>query len=186
MSNILSPSARWALAKFHKAKNIGNRPKKLSTAQSVAHGITKGSDQNFLKSCAQVETSLVAKPLPKSCELKLKRKRTILSVEFTEQQRCDIRDKARKANLSVNAYIKVSTLGSRYKPPIDPALHEALFALNRELTAQGRNLNQIAKHLNGGTATPRQGVALLEAIRGPLVQALRAVKNALVQGRPSP
>jgi len=144
------------------------------------------SDNFFLKSFAQVETSLVAPPLVKSCGLKPKRKRAIVSVEFTEQERATIREKAKMAHLSVNAYIKTSTLGSDYKPPLDDAARKLLLSLNRELTAQGRNLNQIAKHLNSGTATPDQGVAMLDCIRVPLARALYAVKNALVQGAPQP
>ena len=160
---------------------------KVALQKATLTAAQTSGDKNSSKSYAQVETSLVARPLPKSCaSAKPKRKRAILSVEFTEKERSDICEKAKKANLSVNAYIKVSTLNSDYKPPIDPELHEALFALNRELTAQGRNLNQIAKHLNSGKATPSQGVTLLQAIRRPLVQALLAVKNALVHGMPSP
>lgn len=54
------------------------------------------------------------------------------------------------AGISVNRFVLASTLGSKYRPPADPELLKALFALNRELTAQGNNLNQIARQLNAG------------------------------------
>ena len=58
--------------------------------------------------------------------------------------------------------------------------------LNRELTAQGRNLNQIAKYVNSGTATPSQSIGMLDAIRVPLGRALYAVRNALTPNGPQP
>ena len=84
--------------------------------------------------------------------------------------------------MSVNAFIKNAILEKNY----DPHVRILLLRVNRELTAQGRNLNQIAKQLNGGTATPAQGIAMLEAMRVPWRQALHAVGNALTGGGPMP
>jgi hypothetical protein len=141
----------------------------------------------FKKSYAQVATSLVAMPLAKSSvPAPPKRIRITISVQFTEHQRAIIRKKAKDINLSVNAYIKAVALQADYKPPLNPELCKALRDLNAELTAQGRNLNQIAKHLNGGTATLGQGMAMLDSIRGPLVRALQAVKTTLWQAAPQP
>ncbi|MFY9286909.1 MAG: hypothetical protein WAO98_00235 [Alphaproteobacteria bacterium] len=87
--------------------------------------------------------------------------------------------------MAINEYIRATALAADYKPKTDPALQNALRMLNRELTAQGRNLNQIAKHLNSG-ASLVESVAMLETVRMPLIHALRAVKCALANNAPMP
>jgi hypothetical protein len=186
MSAIPSPHAKWAIARFRKTKIVCNRRGKLTAVQSVRHGNTKlASNQNFSKSSAQVETLVGPRKVapPKSCGLKPKRRRASpVKVRLNESENEQVREEARRAEMSVNAFIKCAILGNRY----DPKMRIQLLSLNRELTAHGRNLNQIAKHLNGGTLAPSQGVAMLDTIRVPLVRALNAVKKALVQGAPQP
>lgn len=182
MSNARSVHGHWAITKFGKAKNIITHRTKGATTQ----GITKeGVATKNPKSCAQVAI-LVGRPEsapPKSCGLKPKHKReSALKVRLNETQREEVRAKAKKAHMSVNAFIKDTILDRNY----DPHVRTLLLRVNRELTAQGNNLNQIAKQLNSGTATPSQGVAMLEAIRDPLVRALYAVRNALTLGTPKP
>ena len=143
----------------------------------------------FLKSCAQVETC--GRPqmvVHKSCGLKpvIRKKPHRLIGRFSDSEREIVLKKVKAANMTVNEFIRAVALGSDYKPLPDAVLHKILIGLNKELTAQGRNVNQIAKHLNGGTATSGQAVDMLDAIRVPLVRALYAVKNALVQTAPHP
>lgn len=143
----------------------------------------------FLKSCAQVETCVAHPVCHKSGGLKPKsRKNTshTTGVRFKAGELEKIRTKAQKAGCSTNTFIRASALGSVYEPPLDPALVKALFTINKELTAQGRNLNQIARQLNSGTVTPSQAVDMVDYIRIPLIRALCAVKNALDQGAPHP
>lgn len=111
----------------------------------------------------------------------VQRRPSPLTVRLTELQRQIIRDKARLAGISVNRFVLASALGSNYRPPADPDLLKALFALNRELTAQGNNLNQIAKQLNAGLIT--SGVALKQV--NALSESMRithvAIRKALVK-----
>jgi hypothetical protein len=160
--------------------------------QSVRHdSFISGSGRNFPKSSAQVET-LVLPPAvsPKSCELKLKgitgRRPSPFSIRVSETQKEIIRRKAQAAGISVGRYILATALGPDYKPPADPELVRALLALNRELTAQGNNLNQIAKHLNGGTASPTEGECMVGMVGRSILRTLKAVRLALTHGAPAP
>jgi predicted HicB family RNase H-like nuclease len=136
-------------------------------------------------SVAQVET-LVEPPnvaLPKSCGLKPKKRRTgPLNIRINESEKRTLDFRAKQAELTLHAFVKCVLLGSGY----DYKLRTQLLMLNRELTVQGRNLNQIAKHVNSGTATPSQSVDMLDAIRVPLGRALYAVRNALTPSGPQP
>jgi hypothetical protein len=144
----------------------------------------------FAKSYAQVAPSVSHSVSQKACGLKpkakLEEKSRTITVRFKIEELAVIKTKAQLAKCPTNTYIRAAALGSDYKPPINPELQKTLLAVNRELTSQGNNLNQIAKHLNSGTATPDQTVAMLDSIRVPLIRALLAVKAALVQGSPQP
>jgi hypothetical protein len=188
------------LVKFIKAKKLCARdtPAVLShkyPAPSAAHPVAQGStnplpDRFKEKNSVQVETSVAQTVRRKVCglkpEAKVEKKSATYGVRFKTEELVIVRTKAQLAGCSTNSYIRATVLGSDYKQPINPELQKTLLMLNRELTAQGNNLNQIARHLNEGAATPSQGVAMLDAIRRPLVQALLAVKNALVQKAPQP
>ncbi|MGB9153407.1 MAG: plasmid mobilization relaxosome protein MobC [Alphaproteobacteria bacterium] len=179
---IVSSSAKSSsLVTVPTASNLTASPKAVSPSNK---------ESVFTKSYAQVATSVTQTVLQKSCELKLKglegQKSETCSVRFQAGELAIIRTKAQLAGVSTNSYIRASSLGSAYKQPINPELQRTLLALNRELTAQGNNLNQIAKHMNNGTATPSRGLTILESIRVPLVVALMTVRHALVQGEPQP
>lgn len=64
---------------------------------------------------------------------------------------------------------------------MNPELTRALLGLNRELTAQGNNLNQIAKHLNIGMVLPGQG-DMLNALAASIMATLRCVRETLAGG----
>jgi hypothetical protein len=165
--------------------------------QTVAQVLTKeGVTRNFSKSSAQVESWVLPRAvLPNSGELKLKnitckkkkgtttsKRPSPLSVRLSECQKETVRAKAREAAMPVNAFVKYALLGTDYDPNLRNLLHKTYC----ELTRQGINLNQIAKKLNSGMATPSQGIAVLEAIREPLIRTLRTVGNALTRGQPMP
>jgi hypothetical protein len=135
----------------------------------------------FKKSYAQVETYVVPHvALQKSGGLKPRRASSHpLSIRLNKSQHELVRQKAKQAEMSVSAFVKCLILGLDY----DPHMQKLFLALNRELTAQGRNLNQIAKHLNNGGASA-EGVAMLDAIRTPLMRALYAVKDKLAATAP--
>ena len=122
--------------------------------------------------------------IPKSCELKLGRNRPHrLMGRFSDGERTLVMGKAKAAMLSVNEFIRAVTLGSDYKPPTDPELTQTLLKLNRELTAQGNNLNQIAYHLNSGKSSLAEGTSLLAIISRSMLQTHKAIRTALSWGK---
>ncbi len=160
-----------------------------SFASNGEHSVTnKRSDHFSSKSSAQVE-SLVRPQVvsPNSGELKLGRERPYrLMGRFSATERETVFRNAKEAEMSVNEYIRTVSLGNGYKPPLSVETRTVLFGVYRELISEGNNLNQIAKKMNGGAATPSQGVAMLQAIREPLIGALRAVIKTLDRGGPMP
>ncbi|MDR3560896.1 MAG: hypothetical protein P4N59_05585 [Negativicutes bacterium] len=137
------------------------------------------------KSSTQVASLVGPKVPPKTCApAKPGRRRPHpIRVRLSAIELRTVRENAKEVGCTLNAYVKASALK---RLPMGPELQDMLFLLNRELTAQGRNLNQIAKHLNSGQANISQGTAMLEAIRAPLIIALKAVKIALTESMPEP
>lgn len=109
---------------------------------------------------------------------------TPLGVRFSAAELETVKSKAKAAGCSTNSYIRASALGSDYRPPMSPELTRALLGLNRELAAQGNNLNQIARQLNGGIVLPGQGM-MLDALAQSILETLRHVREALASGGPS-
>jgi hypothetical protein len=126
---------------------------KLSSPKTI---LVTDKDSLFAKSSAQVAISVRPQVVsPKSCELKLGRRRPYrLMGRFSKEEKCSVEAMAEAAALSVNEYIRAMALGENYTPPNSAELVSSLLALSRELTAQGNNINQIAKHMNGGKASP--------------------------------
>jgi hypothetical protein len=209
----LSLQNEWKLNALSFAGSTAQIAVALSLAGAVAHATEQSSsritipmvskltatpnailladrDSIFFKSSAQVATSVTQSVLQKSCGLKPKsfneQKSETCSVRFQAGELAIIKIKAQRAGVSTNTYIRAASLDSDYKQPLTPELKKTLLVVVRELTAQGNNLNQIAKHLNGGMATPNQAMSMLDSIRVPLVRALLAARNAIVQGAPQP
>ena len=102
---------------------------------------------------------------------------------FSKQEKDSVEAKADAAGLSINEYIRATSMGEGYKPPTNPELTKAILKLNRELTAQGNNLNQIAHHLNSGQSLPAEGSSLLAIISRSMLQTHKAVRDALSRGK---
>lgn len=191
-SNNQSPTAEFF------ASHISPAPENTDAANKES---TKQNEQNVPKSSAQVAFLVSPQAVsPKSDELKLgvitdaagdddnaetnkKRRPNPLTVRLSDQERQIIRDKAQSAGCSINGYVRASALGSDYKPPTDPELVQALLKLNRELTSQGNNLNQIAHHLNSGRSSPAEGSSLLAMISRSMLQTHKAICKALSWGK---
>jgi uncharacterized protein (DUF1778 family) len=140
-------------------------------------------ENKFLpKSSAQVDL-LVGPPKDRaSAEPKRKRAHPI-RVRLSHEEKATVQRNAQQAGCSVNAYVKASALR---RLPIGSELRQTLLSLNKELTAQGNNLNQIARHLNGGAISAGQALSALNSIRAPWERALMAVRVALVRRTPGP
>lgn len=174
------------MSHFKTAKSFATQ--RAAKTPTVTH--TPVTPPFFKKSSAQVETSVTHVVLQKSGGLKPvlhnQPKSETVSVRFKGGELPIIRAKALQAGCTTNSYIRASVLGSDYVAPANPELVKALLALNLELTAHGRNINQLAKHLNSHAMTVEQGMAVLESIRRPLIQALQAVKHTLAPNMPTP
>ena len=162
---------------FRRAKTICKR--KVSVVQRV-------SDNS--KSSAQVATLVRPQVVsPKSGGLKPGRKRPYrLMGRFSKEERDRVKSKAMAARVSVNEFIRLSAMGADYASSLNPELRQLFLAVHRELCRQGNNLNQVAKHLNAGTATCEQGDSMLAMISRSLITAHMAVGRALAEGREMP
>jgi len=158
-----------------------------ASAMSAPADMTTHSSGTTFKSSVnnvtQVETLVVPQAArPKSGGLKPRRKQASpINVRLNESEKEVVQKKARQAEMSVHAFMRYQILG----PDYDPHLRKLFLSLNRELTAQGRNFNQIAKHMNNGGGSV-EATGMLDAIRVPLIRALLAIKEALARGMPQP
>jgi hypothetical protein len=159
---------------FRRAKALCKR------GVSVSH--PKGDNT---KSCAQVAPSVGQHVVrQKSCGLKPGESKPFrITARFSKDEREILVRQAEKACLTVSEYIRVSVLGPTYASSIDPEKRQLLLNLNRELSRQGTNLNQIAKHLNAGSASPEQGESMLAMLARSLLSAHKTVRHALAEGR---
>lgn len=134
------------------------------------------------KSYAQVESFVRQHVVGQnSCELKLRDSRPCrIIARFSKEERETVVRQAKGAGLTVSEYIRLTLLKS---PSLDPERHQLLLKANFELTKQGTNLNQIAKHLNAGMGKPSQGASMLAVISRSLMNAHMAVRQALAEGR---
>jgi hypothetical protein len=140
-----------------------------------------GGPKSFAQVAPLVRPQVVS---PKSCELKLRRFRPYrLMGRYSKEEKESVEAKARAAGLSVNEYIRATSLGADYKPPHDPEWTKALLASNRELTRHGTNLNQIAYKRNVNLIDEAQTDSLLGILARAYMQTHRAVRAALTQGK---
>jgi hypothetical protein len=115
-----------------------------------------------------------------------RRRANPLTVRLSEKDRAIIAQKAFSIGYSVNAYVRAAALGSHYKPPIGRDMVMALLAVKRELTAQGRNLNQIAHSHNTNIHSEAETNSMLGVITRSLLKAHEAVSSALTWGKEYP
>jgi len=149
-------------------------------------GVTSShlKDDKF-KSSAQVAVS-VGQPVVGRTPCGLKpgdSKPFRITARFSKDEREILVGQAEKHCLTVSQFIRVSVLGPNYASSIDPVKRQLLLNANRELSRQGNNLNQIAKHLNAGIASPEQGDSMLAIIARSLLAAHKAVRHVLAEGR---
>jgi len=159
---------------FRRAKALCKRSARITFDTA---GKTKSSAQVALS----VEQQVVER---KACGLKPDKSKPFrLAVRLSENEREHVVRQAEKARLTLSEYFRASILGPEFVSNIDPVRQKQLQDISRELGRQGNNLNQIAKHLNGGTASPEQGESMLAMLTRSLLSAHKAVRHALAEGR---
>lgn len=156
-----------------------------SSDKPVSHDDSTGGRT---KSYAQVATLVRPRVVrPKSCGLKPNRKRPYrLMGRFSKEERNAVISKATAARLSVNEFIRLSTLETDYAASLNPALRQLFVAVHRELCRQGQDLGRIADHLGANFLSPNETNSMLGMIGWDLMAAIRAVTNALAEGRSPP
>jgi hypothetical protein len=140
------------------------------------------------KSSAQVET--LGRPQvvsPISGGLKPKRKRPYrLMGRFSKEEKERVEDRAYAALVSVNEFIRLSTLGANYASSLDPELRQRFIAVHKELCRQGDKLSQIEKLLNFDPTSPEQANSTLAIMGRSLLAAHWAVREALAAASTEP
>lgn len=137
------------------------------------------------KSCTQVESFVSHENGSQdSGELKLDETRTSrIVIRFTKEEKEYVGIQAEKARMPVSHYVRLTLLK---RPSLDPERNELLHKANFELTKQGTNLNQIAKHLNAGAVSIERGDSMLAMIARSLLSAHRVIQQALAEGKRAP
>jgi hypothetical protein len=118
----------------------------------------------------------------------LKRRQYVLEVYYpTCEERNGVIQAAKDAGIpSVSAYLRTLTRGPNTIPPRDPSLTQALFAVNRELTIQGKNLCQLTAKMNADPIASVQSLSLLEILARSILQTHQTVRKVLAQGKVEP
>jgi hypothetical protein len=157
-----------------------DEPKTMPVSEDVA--ARKEPNRPKSKSSAQVESFVEPQAVQRnSGGLKPSKSRpSHIGIRLTPQEREIVVQQAEKIGLTISEYARLTILKS---PSLDPERHRLLLKLNLELTRQGTNLNQIAKQLNGKVVSPEQAESLLAMIARTMMQAHKAVHDALTNGR---
>ncbi len=154
-----------------------------------ANGNTSGNTTNGnTKSSTQVET-LVRPPVvsPVSCGLKPGRKRPFrLMGRYSKEERDSVIARADEACLSVNEFIRVSTLDTSHIPPLNPELRKRFVQVYRELCKQGKDLERIAEQMETNIMSPNEQNTMLGMIGWAHMDTLRSVREALTWGLEMP
>lgn len=153
----------------------------MTLTQGLNPAINLIPGKSHAQSVTQVAAWVVPKMvLPKPGGLKPKKKRIgPTNIRLDEAEKEIVKRKAHRVGLSVHAYLKCLALGLDY----DPLLRKTLLQIYGEMTAQGRNFNQITKHVNSGRIVTSPGLeTALYSIQEPMVDALKAVSRALTHG----
>lgn len=188
----LKSASQEAVTNNATRENVADAP----IVQSVAHRTPDiGSGKKSSKSFAQVAISVGQNVLQKSCERRSKKAKQKEPIKYpaplrvrypTYEERERVLEAARQAGYkSVSAYLRDVSV-EPYKilvPPSDPEQTKALLALNKELTSQGNNLNQLAKQMNGGKASVTEAEGVLGVLARSMLGTHRAIRQALSRGK---
>jgi hypothetical protein len=212
MSNTDKPRT-WAEVRFGKAKRAFVRHEALGDKRAFGASTQKGAtsgDTNTSKqlggwqhdSSSSAQVAHVVAPhasrlkpeerlhhkneRPTDSKPAARKRLHPYGVRFSAEELTKVRERAKEIGFSVNSYIRASVLDTDYTPPRDPVLVEVLRRTLVELSRQGNNLNQIARHLNAGITTPAQGEGAMEAVYPTYLRTLSKVRSALAQGKPEP
>ena len=99
-----------------------------------------------------------------------------VNVRFTDEEYAILEAKAKAAGLTVPYILKRAVLEKKISPKKPPKVSDEIaLSIASELRHIGRNINQVAKHLNSGGNVH---MGLLEALEG-ILKGLRYIWRAL-------
>ncbi len=168
---------------------VPHAPSSLSASGSTTKVDSQWSDQKVnTKSSTQV-APLVRPPVvrPKACGLKPGRKRPFrLMGRYSKEERDTVIAKADDACMSINEFIRTSTLDDEHIPSLNPELRQRFIAVQRELCKQGSDLNRIATYLETNALSPNEVNSMLGMVGWSLVAAHQSVREAIAYGLKMP
>lgn len=101
---------------------------------------------------------------------------------YSKEERDKVITKADDACMSVNEFIRISTLDDDHIPPMNPELRQRFIAVQRELCKQGSDLNRIADYMEINALSPNEVNSMLGMVGWSLVAAHRSVREAIAYG----
>jgi hypothetical protein len=146
---------------------------------------TRSTLSDNSKSYAQVETLVRPQVVsPKSGGLKPGRKRPYrLMGRFSKEERITVVGKAEAMCMSVNEYIRTTSLGANDGLALYPELRQRFLVVHKELCRQGKQLGRIADYLDANPLSPDEVNSLLGMIARSLMVAHMKVRKDLIAGR---
>lgn len=181
MKHPVLPSAYSILNQFHLAAGEVAQPEPFGV--TTIGGLTShsASDKKKAKSFAQVAALPVTASLAIPCASpKPKRNRSVLSIQYSQEEKKLLQARARQSGLSLHSFVRTTSLQGSYQPPLDTESRKLLLMAIREMTAQGNNLNQIARLLNAGMASNSQAEVILDKISQSLLATHCAIRHILL------
>ena len=179
MTDVQKPYSKYdVLRRQPKHGNVQQEPKSYAQVESWVSpqgGVTNSGGLKPEK-----------KEKKKANNRNIRKRANPLTVRLSEKDIEIITQKAFNIGYSVNAYVRAAALGSHYKPPISRDMVMALLAVKRELTAQGRNLNQIAHRHNSSLVKEAETNSMLGILAMSMINAHDAVGKALAWGKEYP
>ncbi len=151
-----------------------------------ANGNTTGHTRNGnTKSSTQVASTVRPRVVrPKACGLKPGRKRPYrLMGRYSKEERDSVITRASESCLSVNEFIRLSTLEADHIPSLNPELKKRFIAVYKELCRQGQDLDRIAEQMETNALSPNEKNTMLGMIGWSLVAAHQAIREAMAYGR---
>jgi hypothetical protein len=159
-------------------------PNDLSASGNTAGNTKNGNTKSSTQVAPTVRPRVVR---PEACGLKPGRKRPYrLMGRYSKEERDSVITRASNACMSVNEFIRLSTLEIDHIPPLNPELKKRFIAVYKELCRQGQDLDRIAEQMESNALSPNEKNSMLGMIGWSLVAAHRAVREAMTYGLEMP
>jgi hypothetical protein len=169
-------------------------PNTYAEMKGVQHVSNILVGQNVGQKCetgkSSTQVALTVRPRvvrPEACGLKPGRKRPYrLMGRYSKEERDSVVTRAAESCLSVNEFMRLSTLEANHIPPMNPELRKRFMSVHKELCRQGNDLNRIAAQMETNALSSNEHNTMLGMIGWSLVAAHKAVGEAMTYGLEMP